>query len=117
MDELRCAVKRFSMLLGLVILTLLLSTRIQHSDSVGNWYYSGPLVARVFEGMIPHDLVLDGRAAMWTDILSNWAGMSARMGSGVGIAPFPEDRAAANPVSLTGYYVSAGTGQPQACWQ
>ncbi|MGD8795123.1 MAG: extracellular solute-binding protein, partial [Anaerolineae bacterium] len=68
-------------------------------------------------GIIPHDLVVDRRAAMWTDILSNWAGMSARLRSGVGIAPFPEDPVAANPVSLTGYYVSAGTAHPQACWE
>lgn len=68
-------------------------------------------------GAIPHDLVVDNRAAMWTDILSNWAAMSARLRSGVGIAPFPEDPAAANPVSLTGYFVSAGTAHPQACWE
>lgn len=68
------------------------------------------------EGVIAHDLVLDGRAAMWTDILANWATMSKRIESGVGIAPFPEDRAAANPVSLSGYFVSAATAHPQACW-
>jgi ABC-type glycerol-3-phosphate transport system substrate-binding protein len=68
-------------------------------------------------GTIPHDLVVDNRAAMWTDILSNWAAMSARLRSGVGIAPFPEDPAAVNPVSLSGYFVSAGTGHPQACWE
>jgi multiple sugar transport system substrate-binding protein len=68
-------------------------------------------------GAIPHDLVVDNRAGMWTDILSNWAAMSARLRSGVGIAPFPEDPAAANPVSLTGYFVSAGTAHPQACWE
>jgi ABC-type glycerol-3-phosphate transport system substrate-binding protein len=69
------------------------------------------------QGMIPHDVILDRRAAMWTDALSNWAGLSTRLGSSVGIAPFPEDRTAANPVSLTAYYVSAGTSRPQACWQ
>lgn len=68
-------------------------------------------------GAIPHDLVVDNRAAMWTDILSNWAAMSARLRLGVGIVPFPEHPAAANPVSLTGSFVSAGTAHPQACWE
>jgi multiple sugar transport system substrate-binding protein len=69
------------------------------------------------QGAIPHDLVFDRRAAMWTDILSNWSSLFTRLKSGVGIAPFPEDRTAANPVELSGYYVSARTAQPQACWQ
>jgi len=31
-------------------------------------------------------------AAQWTDVLSNWAGLSTYMRSGVGAAPFPENR-------------------------
>jgi len=57
-------------------------------------------------------------AAMWTDILLNWWGMSkGPKPVKVGIAPFPEDRTAANPMIVRGYFVSAGTAHPQACWQ
>jgi len=57
-------------------------------------------------------------AAMWTDILLNWWGMSkGPKPVKVGIAPFPEDRTAANPMMVSGYFVSAGTAHPQACWQ
>ncbi len=56
--------------------------------------------------------------AMWTSILHNWWGKSkGPKPVKVGIAPYPEDRTAANPVTVVGYFVSAGTAHPQACWQ
>jgi multiple sugar transport system substrate-binding protein len=61
--------------------------------------------------------IKDQRLAMWTDGLENWQGVSRATETEIGVAPFPEDQAAANPVGVSGYVVSAGAAHPQACWQ
>jgi multiple sugar transport system substrate-binding protein len=54
--------------------------------------------------------VQQGRAAMWTDFLSN------RHLTGAGIVPFPFGERDANPFWVSGYIMSTGTQHPQESW-
>lgn len=57
-----------------------------------------------------------GRAAMWTDLLSNYS-MSTQLHERVGIAPLP-GKGKTSPFSLwESYIVSAGTPYPEETWQ
>jgi multiple sugar transport system substrate-binding protein len=60
-------------------------------------------------------LINEGKVAMWTDYAHSRSYHAAR--TNLGIAPFPEGIAAANPRSAYGFYVSAGTAHPEAAWR
>lgn len=60
------------------------------------------------------NLIKEGKAAMWTDYAQRLQAHSWR--TDVGIAPFPEEITAANPRSVDGFFISAGTAHPHAAW-
>jgi ABC-type glycerol-3-phosphate transport system substrate-binding protein len=63
-------------------------------------------------------LIKEGRAAMWT-LMESWELASEPEGLRVGVVPLPagtgDDLAAYT--SVAGYFISAHTEAPQACWQ
>ncbi len=61
------------------------------------------------------DLVSGGRAAMWTDSLTNYGSRSQT--SNLGLAPFPLGERTANRLSMYGYLMSSGTTHPQESWR
>jgi multiple sugar transport system substrate-binding protein len=61
------------------------------------------------------DLINGGQVAMWSGYANQHKYHAVR--TNVGIAPFPEDVAAANPRSTSGFYISAGTAHPRAAWR
>ncbi len=67
--------------------------------------------------MPPREFTREHHIAMWTDTLDNWPLWAQELRGQVGVAPFPDDLKAANPVMLNGYFVSPGTSHPQECWQ
>jgi len=64
-------------------------------------------------------LIIDGRAAMWTGAGRIAAAFSDRSGLNVGVAPLPVAQRGTGGGYLTasGYFISAQTEHPQACWQ
>jgi ABC-type glycerol-3-phosphate transport system substrate-binding protein len=60
-------------------------------------------------------LIDEGKVAMWSDFAHSRPYHAAR--KNLGIAPFPEGVAAANPRSAYGFYASAGTAHPEAAWR
>ena len=63
-------------------------------------------------------LIKEGRAAMWT-LMENWELTSDPEGLRVGVASLPVGAGGnlAAYTSVVGYFISAHTGAPQACWQ
>lgn len=65
--------------------------------------------------LLTSQLIDGGKAAMWTGMAFEHDRHAAR--TRVGVAPFPEAAAAANPSSLYGFFMSAGTAHPDAAWR
>ncbi|NIV38725.1 MAG: extracellular solute-binding protein, partial [Anaerolineae bacterium] len=65
--------------------------------------------------LLTSSLINEGRAAIWTGPAYERDRHAAR--TSLGLLPFPEDIAAANPVSLYGLFASAGTAHPEATWR
>jgi multiple sugar transport system substrate-binding protein len=61
------------------------------------------------------NLIDEGKVAMWPSYAYERQYHSMR--ANLGVAPFPEDVAAANPHSVTGFFISAGTAHPEAAWR
>jgi ABC-type glycerol-3-phosphate transport system substrate-binding protein len=72
-------------------------------------------VPEVGSNVMASNLVNEGKAAMWTDFASDLDYHGRR--TDLGLAPFPEDVAAANPYSVYGFFASAGTAHPEAAWR
>ena len=64
-------------------------------------------------------LINDGRAAMWTASGAMAALLGGREGINLGVAPLPATPGLAGGgyAQASGYFISAGTESPQACWQ
>ena len=66
------------------------------------------------------DLRQERWVAMWSDGLSaaaSYIRSPMQKDARLGLAPLPQDSAAAFPGRAWGYAVSAGTSHPQACWE
>jgi ABC-type glycerol-3-phosphate transport system substrate-binding protein len=61
------------------------------------------------------NLIDEGKAATWTAFAYN-LGYHARR-TDLGLVPFPEQVNAANPRSMYGFFISAGTAHPDAAWR
>ncbi|MDY7080335.1 MAG: extracellular solute-binding protein [Chloroflexota bacterium] len=72
-------------------------------------------VPEVNSNAMAFTLINEGKAAMWTAFAFDLDYHSRRID--LGLAAFPEHVAAANPRSMKGFFVSAGTAHPEAAWR
>ncbi|PKO23507.1 MAG: hypothetical protein CVU38_03735 [Chloroflexi bacterium HGW-Chloroflexi-1] len=62
-------------------------------------------------------LVIDGRVAMWSDLVGHSMEWQQQTSAAIGVAPLPRDAVEASPLLVRGYTVSAGTRYPEASWR
>jgi multiple sugar transport system substrate-binding protein len=72
-------------------------------------------VPEIGSNVMASTLINGGQASLWTDFAFNYTYQAHR--TSVGLAPFPEGVAAANPRSLSGFYASVGTAHPNVAWR
>lgn len=63
--------------------------------------------------------VLQGRAAMWMGMLSEWAELSRaqELNLSLGVVPLPSDARSFTAATVNAYAISAETQYPNECWQ
>jgi len=69
----------------------------------------------VGSNLMAFNLINERKAAMWTSFAFDYDYQAQR--AHVGLVPFPEDVAAANPTSMYGFFASGSTAYPDAAWR
>jgi multiple sugar transport system substrate-binding protein len=87
---------------------------VQHYVDLALTYEVMPM-PEVGSNVMASNLVNGEKAAMWTAFFFDYDYHAQR--TDVGLVPFPEDEAAANPRSMYGFFASAGTEHPEAVWR
>ncbi len=70
-------------------------------------------------GYYPYGGIMQGKFGMWMGMLSEHGGVMwpTRWPMRWGVAPLPRDRNATTLATVNGYFISAKTQSPEACWK